>query len=91
MNIPSFDQLSKITDSRYSAVMLIAQRARQLLDGDDQLVDLDSNKPVSIAMEEAVQGKITYGSKEEAQRQEWIKSERRRLERLASRDREEEE
>lgn len=91
MNIPSFDDLSKITESRYSLVMLVAQRARQILDGDGPLVDIDSDRPVSIAIQEAVEGKIGYGNQEEAQIQDDIKRERRRLERIQARRKAQEE
>ncbi len=50
----------KRVDSKYTLVTLAAKRARQLTDGDKPLVDVDTTKVVSIAMEEIDQGKITY-------------------------------
>lgn len=50
----------KHVDSKYTLVTLAAKRARQLVDGDEPLVDVETTKVVSIAMEEIDQGKITY-------------------------------
>lgn len=47
--------------SRYTVVIAAAKRARQIIDGDEVMADVkvDSNKPVSIAVEEMREGKIT--------------------------------
>lgn len=57
---PTLESLMKRVDSKYTLVTLAAKRARQLTDGDKPLVDVDTTKVVSIAMEEINQGKITY-------------------------------
>lgn len=57
---PSINKLSSIGDSRYTLVVLTAKRARQLIDGAEPLKETESTKPVSIAIEEAVDGDITY-------------------------------
>lgn len=57
---PTLESLMTKVDSRYTLVTLAAKRARQLTDGDEPLVDVDTTKVVSIAMEEIDQGKITY-------------------------------
>lgn len=57
---PTLESLMKKVDSKYTLVTLAAKRARELTDGDEPLVDVDTNKVVSIAMEEIDQGKITY-------------------------------
>lgn len=54
------NQLAKVGDSRYTLVMLTAKRARQLVDGAKPLVDTSSTKPVTIAIEEIIQGKVKY-------------------------------
>ncbi len=51
---PSINELSNIGDSRYTLVMLASKRARELVDGAKPLIDIDSSKPVSIAIEEIV-------------------------------------
>ena len=57
---PTLESLMTKVDSKYTLVTLAANRARQLTDGDEPLVDVDTTKVVSIAMEEIDQGKITY-------------------------------
>lgn len=57
---PILESLMTKVDSKYTLVTLAAKRARQLTDGDEPLVDVDTTKVVSIAMEEIDQGKITY-------------------------------
>lgn len=48
-----------VINSRYSVVMATAKRARQIVDGDEPLIDLaEGEKPLSIAVEELNQGKI---------------------------------
>ncbi|MCM0757124.1 DNA-directed RNA polymerase subunit omega [Sporomusa sphaeroides DSM 2875] len=57
---PSLDTLVKKVDSKYTLVVLAAKRAREIMDGQQSLVESKSNKPVTIALEEVAQGKITY-------------------------------
>ena len=49
---------TKVVNSRYSIVMATAKRARQIVNGDEPLVDGDSEKPLSVAIEELNQGMI---------------------------------
>ncbi|NLX61051.1 MAG: DNA-directed RNA polymerase subunit omega [Tissierellia bacterium] len=60
MFIPSINDLAKFADSRYTLVMLAAKRSRQIIDGKEPLVETKSNKPVTIAIEEIVKGKVKY-------------------------------
>lgn len=55
----------KIVNSRYSIVMATARRARQIISGDDPLVDKSILKPLSLAVEELNEGKIKIISDEE--------------------------
>lgn len=57
---PSFKDVLKEEDSRYTLVMLVSKRARQIIQGEKPLVETDSIKPVSIAIEEILAGKVTY-------------------------------
>lgn len=59
---PSIVSLLKKVDNRYSLIVLTAKRSRQLIDGAKPLIDMDSTKPVTIAINEIEQGKITYES-----------------------------
>ena len=49
---------SKVVNSRYSIVMATSKRARQIIGGDEPLVNAKESKPLSIAVEELNQGKI---------------------------------
>lgn len=57
---PSLDKLVDKVDSKYTLVVLAAKRARQLMDGEALLVTCKSSKPVTMALEEIAQAKITY-------------------------------
>ncbi|MBP1763626.1 MAG: hypothetical protein H6Q65_684 [Firmicutes bacterium] len=60
MNMPPLTDLLSKVDNRYTLVTLVGKRAREISAGSEVLVDCESSKPVTIAMEEIVQGKITY-------------------------------
>ena len=47
-----------VISSRYSIVMATAKRARQNIGGEEPLVEIKQDKPLSIAIEELVEGKI---------------------------------
>ncbi|MBC8588638.1 DNA-directed RNA polymerase subunit omega [Paratissierella segnis] len=57
---PSFSDLLKNGESKYTLVMVAAKRARQIIDGSKPLVETSSSKPVTIALEELIEGKIEY-------------------------------
>ena len=49
----------KVVNSRYSIVLATSKRARQLIDGDDTLVETKAGaKPLSIAIDELNQGQL---------------------------------
>ncbi len=49
-----------VINSRYSIVMATAKRARQIVNGDEPMVDTDpAEKPLSIAVRELNEGKIS--------------------------------
>ena len=56
----SINELSKIEKNKYTLVMLTAKRSRQLVEGEKPLIETESTKPVSIAIEEIINGKINY-------------------------------
>lgn len=47
-----------VVSSRYSIVMATAKRARQIIGGDEAMVAMGNDKPLSVAVEELNQGKI---------------------------------
>lgn len=58
-----------VVSSRYSIVMATSKRARQIIAGDEPLVDGDGKKPLSVAVEELNEGKIKIINDEEEQQQ----------------------
>lgn len=49
-----------VMNSRYSIVLATSKRARQIISGDDPMIDSPSNtKPLSIAVEEVYNSKVT--------------------------------
>lgn len=75
---PSYTDLMKVVNkdvepgeepvvtSRYSIVMATAKRSRQLIAGDEPLIDdAESRKPLSIAVDELDQGKLKILGDEE--------------------------
>ena len=55
-----------VVNSRYSIVMATSKRARQIIAGDEPLIDnATGKKPLSVAVEELEQGKIHILSDEE--------------------------
>jgi DNA-directed RNA polymerase subunit omega len=57
---PSVVDLLKKVENRYTLVTMTAKRARQLIEGSEALLDIDSTKPVTIAINEISEGAITY-------------------------------
>ncbi|AVP53673.1 DNA-directed RNA polymerase subunit omega [Clostridium tetani] len=57
---PAITDLLKKVDNRYSLVVVTSKRARQLVDGDEALLESDIVKPVSLAIEEVNDGLISY-------------------------------
>ena len=59
MIYPAMKDLMKTMDSKYSLVIATAKRARAIANGDaEPLVDIDPDKPVSVAVNEIAEGKI---------------------------------
>ena len=56
-----------VVSSRYSIVMATSKRARQIIAGDEPLVDGTGKKPLSLAVEELNEGKIKILNDEEEQ------------------------
>ncbi|MGN0774039.1 MAG: DNA-directed RNA polymerase subunit omega [Candidatus Ventricola sp.] len=62
MTNPTILQLLEKADCRYTLVVEVSKRARQLVDGIPPLIDAKDkeNMPVSIAIDEVNRGLITY-------------------------------
>lgn len=57
---PSINRLLDKADSRYTLVMLAAKRARQITEGANKLTKHESEKPVTVAINEICEDKVTY-------------------------------
>jgi len=57
---PSINSLLEKVDSRYTLVIVTAKRARQLVDGAVKVTGSGSDKPVTVAINEIDEGKVTY-------------------------------
>ena len=64
MLYPSINEIRKKADSRYTLVILAAQRARDIIDGKPILTEAETEKPVSIAANEIAEDLITYRREE---------------------------
>lgn len=57
-----------VVNSRYSIVIATAKRARQLIDGDDPMVEgANGKKPFSIAVDELYKGQVKILGEEESE------------------------
>jgi DNA-directed RNA polymerase subunit omega len=54
-----------VVNSRYSIVLATSKRARQIIGGEEALVDGSGKKPLSIAVEELNKGKVKIVADEE--------------------------
>ncbi len=65
MKYPSVDEIRKNNESRYELVILVAKRARDIVDGAPVLVDgMDPEKAVTVAISEIAEGYIKCGKDE---------------------------
>lgn len=60
---PSIDKLLEKVESRYMLVTIIAKRAREIVAGDDIMVDTEDKKPINIAIQEFNEGRLVYSKK----------------------------
>jgi|LSQX01.1.fsa_nt_gb DNA-directed RNA polymerase subunit omega len=57
---PSVTELLTKVENRYRLVTIASKRARQLIDGQEPLVDKTSLNPLSVAVMEVNEGLIEY-------------------------------
>mgnify|MGYP002611703167 CR=1 FL=1 len=66
MRLASVDDMLSGKESRYALVIGVAKRAREIIDGSMPLVDAKmGEKPLSIAIDEMNQGKMTIIAQDE--------------------------
>lgn len=64
---PNIVELSEKVDCRYTLVVEASKRARQLLDGEQPLIDPKDMNCLKVAIEEINRGLITYKRDSEAE------------------------
>lgn len=52
MRYPALNDLIKLADNKYSLVLATAKRAREIVEGDEPLVKIKIDNPVTIATNE---------------------------------------
>ncbi|MBE5761167.1 MAG: DNA-directed RNA polymerase subunit omega [Clostridiales bacterium] len=57
---PPIKELVNKVDCRYSLVVLASKRARELVNGDEPLIDINESKPIAIALNEIERGNVGY-------------------------------
>lgn len=57
---PPLESLMTKVDSRYTLVVAAAKRARQIMDAQQRAQEYGKSKPVTKALREIADGKITY-------------------------------
>ena len=57
---PSVTDLLQKTHDRYSLVILTSKRARQLIEGSEPKISINSNKPLTIAINEVDKNAVEY-------------------------------
>ncbi|GIM27863.1 DNA-directed RNA polymerase subunit omega [Clostridium polyendosporum] len=57
---PSIVDLLQKVDNRYSLVIVTSKRARQIIDGAEPFVKVDSNKPLTVSINEVNQELVKY-------------------------------
>ena len=67
---PGISELSRCVDSRYTLVTMAAKRARMLGENSEEVKTADSIKPVSKAVHEIAEGKVSYTREAKAQKEE---------------------
>jgi len=60
MIYPSVNDLMSKVDSRYTLVVEVAKRARQIVAGSKPMVSVPTDKPVTIAIYEVLNDKVHY-------------------------------
>jgi DNA-directed RNA polymerase subunit omega len=60
MIYPTLKALLEKVDSKYTLVVAVSKRARQIVEGQPKLTKTTSNKPVTVAINEIAEGKLTY-------------------------------
>lgn len=58
MRYPSIDRLLEVVDSKYKLAYAAARRAKDIQGREEEFTNYKCSKPVGIALEEIIEGKI---------------------------------
>ena len=64
MSKPSIEELRQKVGSTFLLVNLASRRARELVTGSPKLIETENTDPLDISLEEIVQGRVAWSSKE---------------------------
>lgn len=67
MRYPALNDLIEKADNKYSLVNATAKRAREIVDGDEPLVKIKIDNPVTIATNEIAEDMVGFVHKESAE------------------------
>lgn len=67
---PSFKELERISGSRYAICVIASKRARRIIDGSDPMVKSKTTNPVTTAISEIMEGKVSYNMEKEEKKDE---------------------
>ena len=67
MILPDIKVLMEQMDSRYTLVVAVSKRARQIVDGNLKLTNFNSDKAVTLAIHEIAESRISYYRPNEVQ------------------------
>ena len=62
---PSVLELLNHAETRYTLVVEASKRGREIVDGNQPMIDAEGMKPLKIAVEEIKRGLLTYDSPSE--------------------------
>ena len=62
MDAKKLQAAKQIIGNTFALSVLLQKRCQELVRGAQKLVDLESDSPIDIALEEVIQGKILLGS-----------------------------
>lgn len=66
MRYPAIDDLMEKVDNKYSLILVVAKRAREIIDGANPKLEFKNNNPVSIATQEVYEGLIKFEYKDKS-------------------------
>jgi DNA-directed RNA polymerase subunit omega len=67
LRYPSIDRLLEVVDSKFKLAYIAARRAKDIQGYEDHFEDYQCSKPVGIALEEIIEGKVMVKFEDKAE------------------------